>query len=333
MLHGLTVRQLLLIVSVVASIWPVEVSAQFKIALVGKTKNDSFYVQSFQGCKEFAQQKSDLTCIYDGPQDYQDIRTQVLVINELLTQNIDGLLVSTSDSQHLVDGVLKSMLPDIPVITFDSDLLPEHQKYRLTYVGTDNFAYGVALGEYAKVLKTSPEQEICIQSGADSTPNLNARIAGVRHALSGQSIQRLMGHNGWSEYRRCPLYSLGKRDVALYQLTKIVEQKNAPIFLAVAGFAQFNPDYIAAMSKFKKAISDQETVIISADTEPLQLEALKAGLSTVNIGQNPHEMGRLAAQLMYQYLKNGSVPEQSHYYLGFHYCRSDNYQTCTQTTK
>lgn len=331
MIDGIVLRLALFSLTILTGTWSGEAWAQFKIALVGKTKNDSFYVQSFAGCKQFAALKHDLTCIYDGPQDYQDIRTQVLVINELLTQNIDGLLVSTSDSKHLVDGVLKSMLPDIPVITFDSDLLPEHEKYRLTYVGTDNFAFGVALGEYAKVFKTGAEQEICIQSGFDSTPNLNARIAGVRHALSGQSNQRLLGHNGWSEYPRCPLYSLGKRDVALYQLTKILERDKPPIFLAVAGFAQFNPDYITTMKKHKDAISEQKKVIISADTEPVQLTALKAGLSTVNIGQNPHEMGRLAAELMYDYLKSGIVPEQSHYYLGFHYCRSDNYKECTQS--
>ncbi|BDX05045.1 substrate-binding domain-containing protein [Planctobacterium marinum] len=331
MFTGISLKLALFALTMGILTWSSATWAKFKIAVIGKTKNDSFYIQSFEGCKQFAAQKTDLSCLYDGPQDYQDIRSQVLIINELLTQNVNGLLVSTTDSKHLVDGVLKSMLPGIPVITFDSDLLPEHEEYRLTYVGTDNFAFGVALGEYAKVFKTEAEQQICIQSGFDSTPNLNARIAGVRHALSGQSTQRLMGHNGWSEYPRCPLYSLGKRDVALYQLTKILEREKAPIFLAVAGFAQFNPDYISTMKKHQEAIDKQHKVIISADTEPMQLKALGEGLSTANIGQNPHEMGRLGAELMYEYLKHGNAPEQSHYYLGFHYCRSDNYQECTQT--
>ena len=303
--------------------------AALNIAVVGKTKNDSFYQQSFAGCQEFAEQNAEINCIYDGPYDFQDVRTQVLVVRELLEQGIDGLLISTTDSAHLVNGVLKDIAPDVPVITFDSDLLPEHQQFRMAYVGTNNFDFGVALGTYAKRFKRVEEQSICIQSGHETTPNLNARIAGVRHALSGQSSSKLTGQNGWIEHPRCPLFSLGKRDIALFQLQTMLKKPNAPVFLAVAGFAQFNPEYASTLLPFKQDIQAQNKVVISADTEALQLYVLRDGLSTVNIGQNPFEMGRLGTQLMHEYLSTGKKPDKSNYYLDFHYCTQENYQTCT----
>lgn len=195
------------------------VEAKLKIAVVGKTKNDSFYEQSYKGCKHFARRFVDLECVYDGADDFQDVRAQVIILNELLNQDIDGLLVSTTDSDHLVDGALKSYREkQIPVLTFDSDLLPEHAAYRMAYVGTNNFDFGRALGSYANSLKSTANQTICIQSGHATTPNLNERIAGVRFALSGQSSDKLSGQNGWIEHERCPLFSLGKRDMAVFQL-------------------------------------------------------------------------------------------------------------------
>ncbi|MCG7533623.1 substrate-binding domain-containing protein [Pseudoalteromonas sp. OOF1S-7] len=292
------------------------------IAIVGKTKNDSFYQQSHKGCLHFARKYSNVNCIYDGADDYQDVRTQVLIVKELIRKGIDGLLISTTDSQFLVEGALKlAAQKNIPVITFDSDLLPEHEAYRLTYVGTNNFDFGRALGAEAKRFKSGEKQFICLQSGHQTTPNLNQRIAGVRHALSGQSEKRLSGENGWIEHYRCPLYTLGRRSDALDQLVTMMKYPDPPIFLAVAGFAQFNPDYINRMSQFKSLIAKQQRVIISADTENSQLKALQRGLSVTNIGQKPFEMGRLGTELLHQFITRSIKPAQSHHYLDYHFCK------------
>ena len=307
-------------------------SLSFTIAVVGKTKNDSFYQQSFQGCLEFAKSHTEVKCIYDGSNDYQDVRTQVLVVKELLQKNIDALLVSTTDSNFLVEGALKlARARDIPVVTFDSDLLSPYEAYRLAYVGTNNFDFGVALGNAAKLYRTQTPQPVCIQTGHATTPNLNERIEGVRFALSGQSKNRLDGSSGWIEHERCPLFTIGKRDVALKQLVTIISEPIPPIFIAVAGFAQFNSEYSKKISPHKAKIAGQSITIISADTELGQLDILKQGLSTVNIGQNPFEMGRKGAELLYQWRINGIKPKQDKYFLQFHYCTQDNVEQCLVT--
>ncbi|WP_236701365.1 substrate-binding domain-containing protein [Thalassomonas viridans] len=289
---------------------------RLKIALIGKTKNDSFYQQSYQGCQAFARKHPELECIYDGPLDYQDARSQAMVVEDLIHQGVDGLLISVTDSNHLAQAVLKrARLANIPVFTFDSDLLPQHQFYRLAYVGTNNRDFGIALGNYAKQLiaaipgpKEKPFQ-VCIHSGHQTTPNLNERIKGVRLALSqGASAERLAQGNTWVELDRCPLYSLGKRELALRQLEFMLQNKEKVINIAVAGFAQFSPDYLSRIAPYKEKISAKEAIIISADTEEIQLKALKNRLSTINIGQRPYEMGRLGAELLYQYLVYGKKP-------------------------
>lgn len=326
-------RRLCLALLCAISFWALSLPAQadMTIALIGKTKNDSFYVQAFSGCQKYAEAVPGLTCLFDGPMDYQDPRGQTNVIEDLLERGVDGILLSVTDSSFLVQRVLqKAQKLNVPVMTFDSDLLPQHHAYRIAYVGTDNFDFGRALGGYASRFKAPDERkEICIQSGGDTTPNLNDRIRGVRYALSGgKNIQRLNGENGWVEHKRCPFYTLGKRAQALIQLQYVLAQEETPLFLAVAGFAQFSEQYIERIRPHREAIERGEKIIISADAEPRQLEALRQGLSTANIGQRPYEMGRYGAELLYDFIAHAKMPEREINYLGYFYCRAGRDELC-----
>ncbi|USD67259.1 substrate-binding domain-containing protein [Vibrio sp. SCSIO 43136] len=306
----------------------------YTIAVIGKTKNDTFYQQSLQGCENYAQSVKasgvTITCRYGGAEFSQHIREQAKSTNALIDDGVDGILISITDSKFLAKHALKrAHTLNIPVFTFDSDLLPEHQHYRLAYIGTNNFDFGVALGEAAKQFKRYELEQVCIQSGHKSTPNLDERIKGVRYSLSGgKSTERLKGENGWQEYSRCPFYTSGKRGKSVNQLEYLLEQE-VPTFIAVAGFAQFSPEYIERVSPFKQQIESERSVIVSADSEKLQLEILAQGLSTVNIGQRPFDMGRIGTQVLHQYLKTGQLPEEEFIYLGFHTCYQDNAETCT----
>lgn len=305
--------------------------ADVKIAVIGKTKNDSFYEQAYDGCQAWAKEVQGVTCLYDGPADYQDVRSQVKVVLQMLEKDVDGLLISTTESKALTERALKiAQYRGIPVVTFDSDLEEEDQSYRLAYVGTNNFDFGVALGRYAEHFKRDGVNTICIQSGSERTPNLNERIKGVRFALSGnRSNAKLEGVNGWREHTRCPFYTLGKRDRALSQLEFMLAQPERAIFLAVAGFAQFSPDYIETIQPYRSRIDANNVVIISADAEEIQLKALEQRLSTVNIGQRPFEMGRVGARLLYDFLIHNKKPEQEINYLGFYYCHEEDGVHCS----
>lgn len=313
---------------------PVMAKDIITIGVIGKTKHDSFYEQSWQGCKQYAHslasEELQIICHYDGPDFFQDIREQAIVVSKMIDAGVDGLLISTTDSNYLVKHALtRAEAKSIPVITFDSDLLPEHRQHRLAYVGTNNFDFGVALGEAAKQYKREGITKVCIQSGHESTPNLDERIKGVRFALSdGKNSSRLEDEMGWQEYERCPFYTSGKRDMALSQL-ELVLRKSVPVFIAVAGFAQFSADYVTKVGPYLTQIQQQSTVIISADTEPLQLTLLAQGLSTLNIGQRPHEMGFLGAKMLHQFIQTKVKPEQEFTFLGFHTCTAENVQTCT----
>ena len=109
----------------------------------------------------------------------------------------------------------------------------------------------------------------------------------------------------------------------------MVARSTPPIFLAVAGFAQFNPEYIEQMFNFKESIDNGKIIIVSADTEQIQLAALQAGVSVANLGQKPFEMGRLGTELLYKFITEQEKPAKSHYFLDYHHCTQDNAANCT----
>ena len=117
--------------------------------------------------------------------------------------------------------------------------------------------------------------------------------------------KRFGGDRGWVEHPNFPLYTMWKRHTYLEQVERFSSLKNPPIFLAVAGFAQFNPKYMEMIKVSKSKIADDEFVLISADTGQIQLDTLKHGLSTLNLGEKPFEIGRKSAELMYNYLTQG----------------------------
>jgi ribose transport system substrate-binding protein len=104
----------------------------------------------------------------------------------------------------------------IPVVTFDTDVLPEDAGLRATYIGTDNYSFGVELAK--KVLENKKEGTVCIQSGAPASENLKARVQGIRDTLAGaskdQPVETLTGQNGWTEPAGCPTSPLSSPSAA-----------------------------------------------------------------------------------------------------------------------
>ena len=92
----------------------------------------------------------------------------------------------------------------IPVLTWDSDLLPEDAGLRIAYVGTKNYDIGVNLAKLA--LARHPKGgTVCLQTGGAAAANHNERMMGIRDTLGGMSGDkppgtRLTGQNGLSDY-------------------------------------------------------------------------------------------------------------------------------------
>ncbi|MCB2054202.1 MAG: sugar-binding protein [Geminicoccaceae bacterium] len=302
-------------------------------ALVPKNTNNPFFDQARDGCKKAESELGDIECLYIGPGEHGGGEEQLQVVSDLVARRVDGIAVSPSNAAAMVAPLTEAKAAGIPVLTWDSDLLPENQDLRVAYVGTKNYDIGVNLAKRVQELKPDGGT-ICIQSGGAAAANHNERMKGIRDTLAGEESaeapgNRLEGTNGWTEIEGCPLYTDDDFPRSVQQLEDILAREpDLDAFVPTGGFPQFIPDaYRAAVTPYKDRIESGQLALVVADTLPVQMDLMKEGLSLGQVGQRPFEMGYKSMYFLRDIAKDDKNPEDPTF-TGLDVCTPDNADTC-----
>ena len=302
-------------------------------ALVPKNTNNPFFDQARDGCKKAEAELGDFECLYIGPGEHGGGEEQVQVVADLVARGVAGIAVAPSNAPAMVAPLTEAKAAGIPVVTWDSDLLPENHDLRIAYIGTKNYDIGVNLAKLA--MEAKPDGgTLCIQSGGAAAANHNERMQGIRDTLHGAASSeppgnRLNGENGWTEIDGCPLYTDDDFMRANQQLEDILAREaDLDAFLPTGGFPQFVPDaYRAAVTPHKGRIDSGALALIVADTLPVQMELMAEGLSKGQVGQRPFEMGEQAMHGLRKIVMEGGTVEDPTY-TGLDVCTPENADTC-----
>jgi ribose transport system substrate-binding protein len=307
---------------------------KYVFALVPKNTNNPFFDQARDGCKKAEKELGGaIECLYIGPGEHGGGEEQVQVVNDLIAKKVDGIAVSPSNAAAMGKALEGAKAAGIPVLTWDSDLLEKDKALRLAYVGTHNYEIGVNLAKLAQKIKPRGGT-ICIQSGGAAAANHNERMQGIRDTLAGaKSAQapgtKLTGQNGWTEVAGCPLYTNDDFPLAVQQMEDILgKYPKLDAFIPTGGFPQFIPQaYKKVAEKYKSRIADGSLALVVADTLPVQIDLLKAGLSKGQVGQRPAEMG-YKSMLFLKDIKDGKPAPKDPTYTGLDVCTPETAATC-----
>jgi ribose transport system substrate-binding protein len=310
---------------------------KYIFALVPKNTNNPFFDQARDGCKKAeAESKGAFECLYIGPDEHGGGDEEVQVVADLIAKKVDGMAISPSNAAAMGHELVEAKKAGIPVLTFDADLLDKDKGLRVAFVGTHNYEIGVNLAKMAQQIKPKGGT-LCIQSGGAAAANHNERMMGIRDTLAGRAMAgdppgtRLTGQNGWTEVDGCPLYTNDDFTVALQQMQDIMgKYPKLDAFIPTGGFAEFlGQAYKTTAEKFKDKIASGELALPFADTLAVQLEDLKLGLASGNVGQRPFDMGYKAMWFLND-MKNGKPAPKDPTYTGLDVCTPKNVDTCTK---
>jgi ribose transport system substrate-binding protein len=308
--------------------------AKFVFALVPKNMNNPFFDQARDGCKKAeAESNGAFECMYIGPGEHGGGDEEAQIVQDLVAKGVDGIAVSVANAAAMAVALQAAKEAHIPVLTWDSDLLPENKDLRLAYIGTHNYDIGVNLAKLAMTIKPKGGT-ICIQSGGAAAANHNERMQGIRDTLAGKASaaspgDRLTGQNGWTEIDGCPLYTNDDFPVSVQQFQDIMA-KNPTLdaFIPTGGFPQFIPDANkAAVEPYKDKIASKALALVVADTLPVQIDQMKAGYSLGQVGQRPFEMG-YKTMMALKDIKDGKAPPADPTYTGLDVCTPETADTC-----
>lgn len=319
-------------VALLAGAGAAQAQEEHTFALVPKNMNNPFFDQARDGCMKAQEELDGVTCEYIGPGEHGGGEEQVQIVNDLIARGVDGIAVSPSNAAAMGRALQKAEEAGIPVITWDSDLLPEDQGLRAAYVGTKNYDIGVNLAKIVQEIKPDGGT-ICIQSGGAAAANHNERMQGIRDTLAGAESEappgdRLADTNGWTEADGCPLFTDDDFPRSVQQMEDTLARlPDLDAFVPTGGFPQFIPQaYRNVAEKYKDKIESGELALVVADTLPVQMEILKDGLSRGQVGQRPFEMG-YEAMVFLKDIKAGNEVEDPHY-TGLDVCTPENADSC-----
>jgi ribose transport system substrate-binding protein len=261
---------------------PAGLAQQLKFAVVPKAMNNPFFDIARDGCIKRAKELGNVECVYRGPIEHEPA-TQVQIIQDLITQKVDGLAISVSDV-GADTGVIKAARDaGIHVITFDADA---PGSAREAYIGTNNKDLGRALGEM--LVKAQPRAgNYGMVSGGPAAANLNERLEGVREVV---------GKAGFKEVSGSPTYCNDDPALAIQQLNDLTTgHPDLNAVVAVGGWPLFVPEgYRGFFNSNSDRFKSGKLVAVSADTLPSELQLLKEGDVAALVGQRPFEMGEKA---------------------------------------
>jgi len=303
---------------------------KYTFALAPKATNNPFFDQAFAGCKKAEKElNGKIECLYVGPSEEGGGDEQAQIVADLIARKVDGIAVSPTNPAAIAAALQGAKAARVPVLTFDSDLLENDKGLRAAYVGTHNYDIGVNIAKLVMQIKPRGGA-ICIQSGGAASVNHNQRMQGIRDTLSGQKSaeppgERLAGENGWTEVVGCPVYTNDDFAVANQQMEDILDKyPDLDAFTPTGGLPQMLPDaYTKTAERVKDKIRSGKLALVVGDTLPVQIELLRKGLSSAQVGQRPFEMGYKVMYFLLD-MKEGKPEPHDPTYTGLDICTPEN---------
>jgi len=128
-----------------------DASKPLRIAVIPKGTSHEFWKSVHFGAQKAADEIGDVEIIWRGPVVESDTGSQIEVVKNMITMQVDGICLAPNQKGGLVDAVDESIGEGIPVVIFDSGL--DEGPEIVSYVATDNYKGGkMAAAQMAKAI-------------------------------------------------------------------------------------------------------------------------------------------------------------------------------------
>ncbi len=269
---------------------PIEAQATFDNIEIGDTirlvymppaTEFNYYMAIGAGIKSLAEE---LNVEYSmlAPQSGADINGQMNMLQDVITQDVDAIILSTHDENAAAPLVKQAVEKGIEVIIVNSDILT----FPTDVHGVVGYVQRKAqrpIGEYAVELMNGAETKVGLilgQPGWHATERSEGFLEGIEGATNFEVVSRLDGK--WNVE--------GGNQAAMDML-----QAHPEINLMAAG----NDYEIMGAQKAAEALGRTDIIFLGNDGDTACLEEIYAGNITATANTTPYVMGLIAMQVAY----------------------------------
>lgn len=246
-----------------------------RLAVVPKAVGFDFWEQVRVGAQCAASKQKDVKVQWDGVTVETDVNGQVNLLQNFVTQGVDGLVYAATDAKVLNQVTQNALDQGLTVVNIDSGTDP--QPKQVPVVATDNVAAAERATELmAKELgdKGGKVAFIPFQPG---TATNDTRAKGFKNVMKKNSQLELVAtQSSQSDY-----------NTALRVTNDILTAH--PDLDAI--YAANEPGVLGAAEAVRQAGKAGDITIVGWDTAPDEIKGVKEGVITALVAQNPFRMG------------------------------------------
>lgn len=161
------------------------------VGLVMKSLANDFFRQMEEGAAAHANERGDLELISLGIQNETDIGGQIALVENLITQNVDAIVIAPADSRALVSILARAVEQGIAVVNIDvklDDSALEDAGIEIPFVGPDNAAAARMVGDVL-VEELGEGGKVVILEGVPGADNAIQRARGFTEAAEAGGLE------------------------------------------------------------------------------------------------------------------------------------------------
>lgn len=245
-----------------------------RLAVVPKAIGFSFWEQVRLGAKCAASKHRNINFYWNGVTSESDVSGQQSLLQNLLAQGVDGLVYAATDAKALANVTKTALAQNTTVANIDSGTKP--QPPQVPVFATNNVA-AAERGTDFLARKLGGRGEVALIEFQPGTSTNETRVEGFKRGLAKHpGLELVAQQSSDSSYNRA------------LQVTQDILTANPGLD---AIYAANEPSVLGAAEAVRQAGKAGKIKIVGWDTSEGQIEALRDGVITGLIGQNPFKMG------------------------------------------
>ncbi|MQA84795.1 MAG: substrate-binding domain-containing protein [Streptosporangiales bacterium] len=246
-----------------------------RLAVVPKAVGFDFWEQVRKGAECAASKQQDVTVQWDGVTKETDVTGQVNLLQNYITQGVDGLVYAATDAKVLYQVTQSAKQNNVNVINIDSGTDP--QPPDVPVFATDNVAAAEKAADLLADSLGEGKKKIAFIPFQPGTITNDQRTEGFKKGLQKHPNLDLVAEQS-SESD----YNTG------LQVTEDILTDNPDLD---GIFAANEPGVLGAAEAVRQAGKEGDIKIIGWDAAPDEIKAVNEGVISALVVQNPFRMG------------------------------------------
>ena len=259
----------------------VKIEAGSRIAVVSKSVKGEYWKMVKKGMEDAVKAINDaygfkkddqITMTFEGPDNEEDVESQINTIDAVIAENPDVLCISASDMDSCQAQLEAAKENEIPVVAFDSNV--SEKKLVKAYRGTDNvqvgkmaaYQLGSALGKMGKVAVFSAQQK---------TKSVQDRVDGFMN-----NIQK------YGDIEVVEVIYADQVDDMETAMKEVLDK-----YPALDGVFCTNADVTELYLGLEKSDAGDAPALVGVDATTKQQKAIRNGEEIGCVSQQPYAMG------------------------------------------